>query len=615
MARRRAARVAMPGNTETEATDPAPQSDSPTAGNTLRVLLTRRRVRLLLGVFLLSLAVFLTTATGQFRSIDDINLYQTTHSLTSGRPNVDVCKGANQSADYLYARGPYGCVDFSQPLLQKSYRKASDGKYVSKYGIGVPIVAAPFFESGRVVAGVFADDPVGQCKGAGAIACCRGLLGNADAFRANCQGDTRDMIVQTSTLFTNSLVTAITLIIVMIVSLQLGASLRGAALIGLVFGFGSYAFAYAKTLGAEPGTAMCVILAVMFGIEAVRTGSTKAVLACGVAAGAAVWFRSTALIFLPIFGVWFLATFNKGGWGRALRRAALFSLGVIVMLLLLALINEWRYGTWRTFGYNQSTSRINALPAGGPILEGIWGQWLSPGKSIFLYAPFVLLSIAGLVVSVRKFPRELALLVAVVAGNTLLFGRVRFWSGDWAWGPRYMLIVLPCLAVMCAPLVNMRRWRNALVVLGGLGLLFPGLLGVAVNFNIFYRRANQSLGATFRNTVYHDWSWNPIWHHVKIFGQQWGNFGQPYGLLYSEGQPRFDIWWMDDRWWILDHSRRVLAAVLMLSVIAGLAISGVVILRNTLRRPVAPAWAEASSGVAASDEAAVEHAQRGLEPS
>jgi hypothetical protein len=178
-----------------------------------------------------------------------------------------------------------------------------------------------------------------------------------------------------------------------------------------------------------------------------------------------------------------------------------------------------------------------------------------------------------------------------------------------------MIIVLPCLAVMCAPLVNMKRWRNALAVLGGLGLLFPGLLGVTVNFNIFYQRANRALGATFRDAVYHDWSWNPIWHHLKILGQEWGNFGRPYGLLYMTGKPRIDLWWLDDRWWILDHPRRLLFAALMVSIIAGLAISGAVILRNTLRPPVAPAPADATSGGDAPDDTAVDHVEGDLEPS
>src|SRR4029079_14820961 len=145
----------------------------------------------------------------------------------------------------------------------------------------------------------------GKCNGPTAIACCKLLTNNADAFRANCQGDTHDMIVQTTTLFTTSWLIAITMILVVIVSLKLGAALRGAVLIGFAFGFGSFAFAYAKTLGAEPGTAMCLIVAVMLAIEALRTGKTWARVLCGVAAGAALLFRSTAGVFLPVLGVWF----------------------------------------------------------------------------------------------------------------------------------------------------------------------------------------------------------------------------------------------------------------------------------------------------------------------
>jgi hypothetical protein len=135
--------------------------------------------------------------------------------------------------------------------------------------------------------------------------------------------------------------------------------------------------------------------------------------------------------------------------------------------------------------------------------------------------------------------------------------------------------------------VNRNPWRNALAVLAGLGVLFPGALGVFVNFNTFYQRAHRSLGVTFRNSVYHDWSWQPIWHHVKILGQEWGNVGRPFGYLYMRGQPRLDVWWLDDRWWITGHPGRFAAGLLMVVVVAAIAISGAVILRSAMRRPVA----------------------------
>ena len=563
---------------------------APKAPATLGSLLPKRRRRLLLGILMLTVAAFLVAASGQFRSIDDENLYYTAHSLTSGIPNVDICPGTNQAADFLYTRGPHGCEDSAQEQLENSYQKGAGGKLVSKYGIGEPLAAAPFFGAGRIVAGILSDASVGGCTGPTSTTCCKTLVTNSESFRANCQGDTRDMIVQTSTLFTNSFLTAITLVLVMIVSLQLGATMRGAALIGFAFGFGSYAFAYAKTMNAEPGTAMCLIAAVMFAIEAARTGRTRALVLCGVAAGAALLFRSTAAIFLPVLGVWFLVLgWRHANTKRAFRWGALFSMGAIASLVVLMLLNSWRYGDPFSLGYGQTGSHIHGIRARGNILTGFWGLWLSPGKSLFLYAPFVLLAVAGIVISVRKFAAEMSLLIALVAVNTFFFARVRFWSGDWAWGPRYMIIVLPCLAVMCAPLVNMVRWRRALTALAGVGFLFPGTLGVIVNFNTYYLRANRQLGTDFRDRVYHDWAWNPIWKHLGILGNEWGNFGKPFGLLYLTGQPRFDLWWLDDRWWLSQHSGRLAAAILMLSGIAALAGGGLFIIQRARRTANTPA--------------------------
>src|SRR5438876_5334556 len=119
-----------------------------------------------------------------------------------------------------------------------------DGKIVSPDGISEPPASARLCTTGRIVANVLSDGSDGSCRGPTALACCKALTDDAHQFRANCQGDTHDMIVQTTTLFTNSLLTAITLALVIIVSLQLGAPLRGAVLIGFAFGFGSFAFAY-----------------------------------------------------------------------------------------------------------------------------------------------------------------------------------------------------------------------------------------------------------------------------------------------------------------------------------------------------------------------------------
>jgi hypothetical protein len=563
---------------------------------TLGSLLPKRRRRLLLGMFMLTVAAFFFTSAGQFRSVDDVNIYSTTHSLTSLRPNVDICQGTNQSADFLYTRGPFGCVDPNTAQLAGEYQTGAHGKTVSRYGIGEPLAAAPFFGSGRIVADILEDGSAGRCTGPTAIACCKTLVSNPGGFRANCQGDTRDMIVQTMTFGTNALLTALTLVLIVIVSLQLGAPLRGAVLIGFAYGFGSFAFAYTKSLSTEPGTAMCLIAAVMLAIEAKRTGRTRTLVACGVVAGAALFFRITAAVFLPVLGVWFLVIASrKFDIKTAIRWGVLFSGGVIASGAVLSALNYWRYGDALSIGYGQTGSNLHGIRARGNILTGVWGLWLSPGKSVFVYAPFAILAVAGIVIAIRRLPAEISLLIALIGANTLLFARVRFWSGDWAWGPRYMIIVLPCVAVMCGPLVGRIRWRRALAILAGVGFVLPGAVGSMINFNLFYQRARVTLGVNFRNSVYHDWSWNPIWRQLGLLGNAWGNLGKPYGILYMTGQPRIDFWWLDDRWWLSQHVGRLIAAILMLFAIAALAAGGAYIIQRTLRPRRAAATAPAKT--------------------
>ena len=166
-----------------------------------------------------------------------------------------------------------------------------------------------------------------------------------------------------------------------------------------------------------------------------------------------------------------------------------------------------------------------------------------------------------------------------------------------------MIIVLPCLAAMCAPLVNTKGWRNALLALGGLGLLSRARSACSSTSTRITNAAHKTLGPTFLNAIYHQVSRQPIWHHVKILVQEWGNLGRPYGLLYLKSQPRLDVWWLDDRWWITAHPGRLTAALLMVLVVAALAISGALILRSALRSPVAAVAADTDTvDTSASDD-------------
>ncbi len=185
-----------------------------------------------------------------------------------------------------------------------------------------------------------------------------------------------------------------------------------------------------------------------FGRRRPAVGPTSSL--CGACAATALLFRASAVLFLPLFGVYCIVV---GARAKDIRRGiewgAWYTAGAVGPLLALLAMNWWRYGRATNFGYaiDKATSRKY------PILRGLSGQWLSSGKSVFLYAPIAIVVVAGLWWAVRRAPMAMCLLGGIVGVNTLFFARVQFWSGDWAWGPRYMQIVLPCLAAMAAPLM------------------------------------------------------------------------------------------------------------------------------------------------------------------
>jgi len=477
----------------------------------------RRAQRLFLGVSLLVLAVYLVSARGLPQTFDEQLVYDTTGSLVHGK------------------------ADINTPLL-KAFpdwaTKRANGREVGIYALGTSIVAAPMYVVGKVV----------------------GLV-TPDKQRAR--------VLVTATMFTDAFVTAGTVFMLMLLCLLLGAPPGGSVLVGLSFGLGTYAFPHALTLFTEPGTALCLIAAVFFAVRASRRGARSDLLWCGVWAGAGVLFRVTAVLFLPVLGLWLLAA---GAWsvrdvpGRAFRRAfefgAWFTAGAIGPLVLSLLINWWRYGSPLKFGY----------AIGGPataqsysIARGVAGQWFSSGKSLFLYAPIAIVVVCGIVRSFRRMPSEMTLLAGLVVVNTLFFARVQFWSGDYAWGPRYMQIVLPCLAAMAAPLMDARTWRYAVIGVTVVGFFFAALPAVLVRFSLIFYAAFAAKPPpsvqgpvdwdhSYYALIWHTLHWQPILYQLRAlphaFANSFDHVTSRFGLTpvtRFPGKPRLEFWWLRRR--------------------------------------------------------------------
>jgi hypothetical protein len=161
-------------------------------------------------------------------------------------------------------------------------------------------------------------------------------------------------------------------------------------------------------------------------------------------------------------------------------------------LALSFLYNKLRFGSYFEDG-KMRLSLLRGYPVFGNPLSGLATLLLSPGKSVFLYSPPIILSIIG----ARHLRRRQPKLVVVMVGTSIvllsLLSCIAFAGGDWCWGPRYLVVLLPLWA-LASPFVSVnRRGRHHWVVLAAVSLGFivqVGALSVE-NQRFFFERKLQ----------------------------------------------------------------------------------------------------------------------------
>ena len=137
-----------------------------------------------------------------------------------------------------------------------------------------------------------------------------------------------------------------------------------------------------------------------------------------------------------------------GRLGSSWRSLAVWALAACAVLATVPVYNWMRFGHLLDSGYGRFYE-----PLGGvfstPLALGLCGHLLSPGKSIFLYAPWlILLGPAIACRAVRQRPRGLgAALLAIVVVHLILYSKFLFWSGEWCWAVRFHVSLLPLVTL------------------------------------------------------------------------------------------------------------------------------------------------------------------------
>lgn len=149
----------------------------------------------------------------------------------------------------------------------------------------------------------------------------------------------------------------------------------------------------------------------------------------------------------------------------------------------------------------------------GDLFTGLTGLLFSPGKSLLLFAPLLVVAFAGLPEVWRRHRLLTVHIIATLILWLLLHGRIRSWYGAWGWGPRYFVTILPVL-MLPLPLVLGAWWKSHALRPVLLGLVIWGtvLQGANIVSSYHYRLRYAENQGWLQND---DFIWNPRRNQVS----------------------------------------------------------------------------------------------------
>jgi hypothetical protein len=243
----------------------------------------------------------------------------------------------------------------------------------------------------------------------------------------------------------------------------------------LAAGLATPLWVYARTLYAETVLA-CALTWAVGGVwragqaQPLRKQCTILALA-GAAFGIGVLTRAALAIYLPAL----IYILIRGAPDRRCRSVAIrlmcFGAGIAPAAALLLAHNALRFGAPLHFGYAGEGFTT-------PPWKGIAGLLFSPGKSVFLYAPPLVLCVLLWPRYRRIAPARADFLALAWATALLFYGSWWAWDGGWCWGPRFLVPLIPLSCLPLTALPDRRAWRLAagVAILAGIGVQIGGVI-------------------------------------------------------------------------------------------------------------------------------------------
>jgi hypothetical protein len=312
-----------------------------------------------------------------------------------------------------------------------------------------------------------------------------------------------EQMIEWSVSLTNVPITALGCALLFLVACRLGASQRLGVGLAVLYGFCTLAWPYAKTDFNEPLQTASLLTATYALLRARQSCQRRWLWAAGGALGLTVLTKSAMLVTIPAFAVYLVGadllaldgeslapTLRKAQWWRDAAARQLSILTPVMLAVGITLwLNQVRFGSPLDFGYGRATGDV---PLSGSFIEGAFGLVLSFNTGLLFYATPVVLGLVGLRRFSRLHPAETLLIGTLSLALLALYGTFQYWAGLAAYGPRYLVPLVPFLLLPAidafpslASHTRASRWTLVVVSVIAAAGLIEQLLGVTVSFGAY----------------------------------------------------------------------------------------------------------------------------------
>ena len=404
-------------------------------------------------VFLFFFSIYVLTGQGSIQSADGKIMFFLTKAMVE-----------NQS------------ISFNEAVTSQD----TLGPQFSKYGLGMSVLAIPFYIAGKVLSSLL--------------------------------GIEASLATQFSVSMINALLTAFScLVIFQFATNRFKFSPRTALLVTSGFGLSSIAWYYSEDFMSEPATTLFMLSAVYFVTGKDQDTRKRDLLWAGTFLAFAISCRLAVLVAVPGFiiyqcMVW--AESEEKNTNELVMDLIRPAIPVVAVLVLIMFYNYIRFEDPLETGYEKFSGRF---------IVGLFGLLFSPGKSLFLFNPLTLFGCLSFALCFKEQRKTALLFGWLIVSHLLLFSFWGSWQGGMSWGPRLMLVVIPYLIL---PAGFLLREHKQVVKIPFLIVLLMGILiqlpSVTVNIARYYYEMSRDYGRLGHDQIL----FSP--KHSQLIGQ----FGQ-----------------------------------------------------------------------------------------